>query len=523
MDKTPAELDKALERGEVTLEDFLRFSSAIFKRYGKNAEEIASSPAAAGDRLKVTLERLSENVGTLLAPIGAAFQNIFNGIAREISKATAALAKFLNLSFDPEKLTRAQADLEKAEEDILTATLVRDRRGAERRRRQALATIARQEQLRDASADIKRPEQGEGFAGGAGSGGGAAETIKDITEAQAAAQIQAIQNRTKGIELTKEAIKREAELARVAAEKLPPNKKSVELARIAQKEAGQLNKLQQDELKIANNVAKAKLDLSELLAKAKGEQGLLNEEQVQQELNQIKVNELMLKYNILVKEGVISQEELKEKIEEAVAALNKAESPLESFRSGLQKVFQEAMNLNEALATSGVQAVQQFGDAFADFVATGKASFAELTQSILQDLSRIFARAALFQGLSLIPGVGDFLKITGSAKGNIYAKNKIVPFAYGGIVNKPTLFPMANGAGLMGEAGPEAIMPLRRGRGGKLGVEASGGVGNVVVNVDASGSRVQGDQPNAKALGSAIGAAVQAEIVRQKRPGGLLS
>ena len=76
-----------------------------------------------------------------------------------------------------------------------------------------------------------------------------------------------------------------------------------------------------------------------------------------------------------------------------------------------------------------------------------------------------------------------------NAKGNIYAKNKIVPFAYGGIVNKPTLFPMANGAGLMGEAGPEAIMPLRRGRDGKLGVEASGGVGNVVVNVDASGSR----------------------------------
>jgi 2',3'-cyclic-nucleotide 2'-phosphodiesterase (5'-nucleotidase family) len=49
------------------------------------------------------------------------------------------------------------------------------------------------------------------------------------------------------------------------------------------------------------------------------------------------------------------------------------------------------------------------------------------------------------------------------------------------------------------------------------------GVGNVVVNVDASGSRVQGDQPNAKALGSAIGAAVQAEPIKQKRPGGLLS
>ena len=67
-------------------------------------------------------------------------------------------------------------------------------------------------------------------------------------------------------------------------------------------------------------------------------------------------------------------------------------------------------------------------------------------------------------------------------------------------------------------------MPLRRGANGKLGVEASGGgVGNVVVNVDASGSKVQGDGQQSKQLGQAIGAAVQAEIVKQKMPGGLLN
>ena len=101
------------------------------------------------------------------------------------------------------------------------------------------------------------------------------------------------------------------------------------------------------------------------------------------------------------------------------------------------------------------------------------------------------------------------------------------PFAKGGIVNKPTMFAYANGGtgrfGLMGEAGPEAIMPLSRGSNGKLGVQSSGGVGNVVVNVDASGSEAEGDSPKAKQLGSLIGAAVQAELVKQKRPGGILA
>ncbi len=75
----------------------------------------------------------------------------------------------------------------------------------------------------------------------------------------------------------------------------------------------------------------------------------------------------------------------------------------------------------------------------------------------------------------------------------------------------------------MGEAGSEAIMPLKRGPGGRLGVEASGSSTNVVVNVDAKGTQAQGNQPNSAALGRAIGAAVQAELIKQKRPGGLLA
>ena len=80
--------------------------------------------------------------------------------------------------------------------------------------------------------------------------------------------------------------------------------------------------------------------------------------------------------------------------------------------------------------------------------------------------------------------------------------------------------------GLMGEAGPEAIMPLRRGSDGKLGVMSTGGGGgvtNVTVNVDASGTKTQGDSPKSEQLGRAVSQAVQDELLRQKRPGGLLA
>ena len=80
--------------------------------------------------------------------------------------------------------------------------------------------------------------------------------------------------------------------------------------------------------------------------------------------------------------------------------------------------------------------------------------------------------------------------------------------------------PPVGKAALVGERGPELFVPDRAGT--IVPNHAMGGA-NVTVNVDASGSSVQGDGQQAKALGQAIGAAVQAELIKQKRPGGLLS
>ena len=189
----------------------------------------------------------------------------------------------------------------------------------------------------------------------------------------------------------------------------------------------------------------------------------------------------------------------------------------------LQQFAKSAFDITKQTEQAFVNAFKGMEDALVKFVTTGKLNFRDLANSIIADLTRMLVRYAIVQPLFF----RMFPSLKPSAKGNVFAENKIVPYARGGIVNgivnRPTIFPMADGMGLMGEAGPEAVMPLKRGRGGRLGVEASGGVGNIVVNVDASGTNVEGEEDQGRELGRLIAVAVQSEIIQQQRPGGLLA
>jgi tape measure domain-containing protein len=217
-----------------------------------------------------------------------------------------------------------------------------------------------------------------------------------------------------------------------------------------------------------------------------------------------------------------------EGISQNIRALKK---DLEELLDPVNQVTGAANAIGTAFTDSFMSAITGSAtaqEALANFFSNTAKYFLDMAAQIIQ---KMIVMAILNQVVRVLPGGGGFKFSGGSADAGLNTANLmggITPFAMGGIVDKPTMFAYANGGvgrfGIMGEAGPEAILPLQRGPGGKLGVQASGSsVGDVVVNVDASGTRAQGDNQSATQLGNVIGAAVQAELIKQKRPGGLLA
>ena len=225
------------------------------------------------------------------------------------------------------------------------------------------------------------------------------------------------------------------------------------------------------------------------------------------------------------------------------------------FQTGVQQYVQSLGTMNQAAAQLTQTGLKGIEDTLFSLVTTGTANFREFAAEILKQSARMILQLTIQRVIMQIIGAisgggasanpsaagGDWMGAVGRmnptssyAMGGTFAANNIVPYAMGGaftnsVVSKPTLFKFAQGGtmrtGLMAEAGPEAIMPLKRGADGRLGVSGGGSAPvNVTVNVDASGNgQVAGDQNQGAQLGRVIAGAVQQELIKQRRPGGLLA
>lgn len=192
-------------------------------------------------------------------------------------------------------------------------------------------------------------------------------------------------------------------------------------------------------------------------------------------------------------------------------ALQEARDPLSGSIRGLRSYSNEAMNLAKGIEGAWTNGFQGMEDALVKFTMSGKLSFSDMANSIISDLMRIAIRSSITGPLA--SGLGSFFSGLGgsvdtSAAGTDLLRSNTVAFAAHGnvfsgsgisshsnsVVTGPTLFnfnsmagtgtppalrPFAKGAGLMGEAGWEAVMPLTRNSQGDLSVNAVG-MGNQI-------------------------------------------
>lgn len=218
--------------------------------------------------------------------------------------------------------------------------------------------------------------------------------------------------------------------------------------------------------------------------------------------------------------------------------------------SSIQDIHDEATNYSQFAKKQIDVLTGGMTKAFETLATTGKLNFRELTTSILTDLAKIYAKMAAMQFMSMMLGgtsgansgggswIGSLLSglsgsMRASAKGNVFSSSGLVAFAHGGVVNSPTYFGFGNGGrGLMGEQGPEAVVPLSRMPNGDLGISMAGmGGGGSVINapvtvsvvVNSDGSTDSSSEGEYRQLGEAVRATVVEEIGKSLRPGGQIN
>ncbi|ENM7326799.1 phage tail tape measure protein, partial [Escherichia coli] len=207
------------------------------------------------------------------------------------------------------------------------------------------------------------------------------------------------------------------------------------------------------------------------------------------------------------------------------------------WKNGAMRAFQNftenADNTAGTVEQLFTSAFSGMGNSLATFVTTGKFSFKSFTSSVLSDMAKILAQATMMKavkGIGSALGMGSVLgSLSLNADGGVYQSADLSRYS-GSVVNRPTFFAFAKGAGVMGEAGPEAILPLRRGADGKLGVVADiGGSGiamfapqyNIEINNDGTNGQIG---PAALKVVYDLGKKAAADFMQQQaRDGGQLS
>lgn len=182
-----------------------------------------------------------------------------------------------------------------------------------------------------------------------------------------------------------------------------------------------------------------------------------------------------------------------------------------------------ALDSNAQIQNATMAALNGFSTELTSVLTTGKANFREFTTSILKMLTEIFVKKSIVMGLDAMG-----FNFTPNANGGVYNSPSLSAYS-GQVVHTPTMFAFAHGAGVMGEAGPEGIFPLRRGVDGKLGVVAklAGGGGEPLIQnnyftINNDGSNGQMGPQATQQILKLVEQKTKQVLASERRPGGAM-
>ncbi|HBM7967018.1 TPA: phage tail tape measure protein [Escherichia coli] len=263
-----------------------------------------------------------------------------------------------------------------------------------------------------------------------------------------------------------------------------------------------------------------------------------------------KNNELLRQYQAgEIEEALWKQEKelnkkyLEERLSDQQDYYAKADALRNNWNAGLQEGLTNWADSATDYASQAADAVVSTMDGLvsniSDALAGNVVEWRNWGSSVLREVSKILMNAAIVNGLKSLSGAGGWLGTVGgwisgavaNAKGGVYTSANLSAYS-NTIVDTPTYFAFAKGAGLMGEAGPEAIMPLTRAADGSLGVRAIGNVnggGGFVyspvyhISIQNQGSNGEIDTRSARGLVDLIDSRVVSIMQSSRRDGGLYS
>lgn len=267
-----------------------------------------------------------------------------------------------------------------------------------------------------------------------------------------------------------------------------------------------------------------------------------------------KNNELLRQYQageieeaLWKQEKTLNEKYLEERLNDQQDYYAKADALRSNWNAGLKEGLTNWADSATDYASQAADAVVSTMDGLVSNISEALAGnvvdWRNWGSSILQEVSKILMNAAIVNGLKSlsrtmsgaggwIGSVGDWLSgAVANAKGGVYTSANLSAYS-NTIVDTPTYFAFAKGAGLMGEAGPEAIMPLIRAADGSLGVRAIGNVnsgGGFVyspvyhISIQNQGSNGEIDARSARGLVDLIDSRVVSIMQSSRRDGGLYS